>query len=421
MTLQFNPGAYASIYEQAQARRAQNDQQRNQTLNNSINAIPQAFLGYQQQQMARADQEKQDKYNQLMLGLKFGEAGYDPQAGMSALDASPQVSQQPEQMGQSPQPGPWSNAEPQGTPSAVTGGMYSNPPAPAMSPIVAAHKQMLASKNPFERPNVDYSGIMSSAKSGNYSPMFALPKNEQANAMKAFEYDQNRSDRESRDKQLTAYQQAMLNSNQGKLDATMGEKSNQFNQKEWDKIVKEADPMTTTGRSGLGMAAKADFNANRALTTLSKPIVTNQEAGNVMADIASIYQGGSATQYGMSHQGYTSLYGKLQGALQSVSGNPQDSLPAPIKQRLVSVLNEMKAQNKAVMKQQLDHLERSQPKVISNYQNEWKGIRQNLEGGIAGGPAQDQTPQITSQQEYDQLPMGTSYMWNGVPHVKGGK
>lgn len=210
MTLQFNPGAYESAYEQAQNRNAQNEQQRNQLLASSVNAIPQAIQGYQQNQQALAEKAKQDQYNRLLLGLKFGEAGYDPQAGMSALDESPQPAQQPQQM--SPRPGPWSNPEPQGMPAASTGGMYANPPSPAMSPVVAAHKQMLASRNPFERPRVDYAGVMSSAKSGDYAPMFALSKNDQANAMKAYEYDQNRADRNSRDNQITAYQQAMLDS-----------------------------------------------------------------------------------------------------------------------------------------------------------------------------------------------------------------
>lgn len=172
----------------------------------------------------------------------------------------------------------------------------------------------------------------------------------------------------------------------GARGLALSEKEDQFYQKEWDKIEKESNPLTTTGRSGLGMAAKADYNANRALVTLSKPVVTNQEAANVMADIAQIYQGGSPTEYGMSHQGYNTLYQKLTGSLQYLTGNPQDSLPDPIKQRLMGVLKEMKSTNKAVIKQQLDHLERAQPRVIGRFKNEWSGIRQNLENGIAGGP-----------------------------------
>lgn len=188
-----------------------------------------------------------------------------------------------------------------------------------------------------------------------------------------------------------------------KLDATTGEKTQQFAQKEWDKIVKESDPLTATSRSGLGMASRADYNANRALTTLSKPMVTNQEAANVMADIAQIYQGGSATEYGMSHQGYTSLYGKIQNAIQMVTGKPQDAMPDAVKQRLIGVLNDMKTTNGAVIKQQLDHIEKSQPKVIGQFKDEWKGLRQNLEGGIAGGPQQQSSIQESHPQDSEAI------------------
>lgn len=191
--------------------------------------------------------------------------------------------------------------------------------------------------------------------------------------------------------------------NAEKLNVSTGEKQDQFYQREWDKVVKDTDPLTASSRSGLGMATKADFQANRALLTLSKPMVTNQEAGNAMADIASIYQTGNPTEYGMSHQGYNTLYGKIQGAIQGLTGNPQDAVPDPIKQRLIGVLTEMKDTNKAVMKQNLDHYERAQPKLIQRYQDEWKGIRQNLEGGVAGGPDQG-TSSTTSG--------GITHRWN---------
>lgn len=156
-------------------------------------------------------------------------------------------------------------------------------------------------------------------------------------------------------------------------------KQDQFDQKEWDKIVKDTNPLTASSRSTLGMASKANYQADRALVTLSKPVVTNQEAGNVMADIAAIYQTGSPTQYGMSHQEYSTLYGKIKGALQTVTGNPQDALPDEIKQRLVGVLHEMKGTNGLVLKQQLDYTEKAKAKVISKFPQEWKDIRSTLE------------------------------------------
>ncbi len=159
----------------------------------------------------------------------------------------------------------------------------------------------------------------------------------------------------------------------------LGTKQDQFDQKEWDKIVKDTNPLTASNRTTLGMASKANFQADRALVTLSKPVVTNQEAGNAMADIAAIYQTGSPTQYGMSHQEYSTLYGKIQGALQSVTGKPQDALPDAIKNRLVGVLHDMKGTNSLVLKQQLDFTEKAKKRIIDKYPDEWKGIRSTLE------------------------------------------
>ncbi len=165
-------------------------------------------------------------------------------------------------------------------------------------------------------------------------------------------------------------------------DLTLGTRNDQFNAREWDKIVKDADPLNTNSRSSLGLAARANLQADTALKTLAHPMVTNQEAGNVMADMASIYQRGSATQYGMSHQAYNTLYGKIQNVLQEISGNPRDALPDAVKQRLISVLGDLKAVNGGVISQQLDLIERSKGKIINGggYQEDWKNLRSTLEG-----------------------------------------
>lgn len=160
----------------------------------------------------------------------------------------------------------------------------------------------------------------------------------------------------------------------------ISEKENQFYQREWDKLLKESDPLNASSRTPLGLASRATFQANRALKTLSNPVVTNQEAGNAMADIAAIYQNGSPTQFGMSHQEYKTVYGKVQGVLQAISGKPQDALPDAIKNRLVGVLNDMKATNSSLLKQRLDLTEHSKKAVISHFPDEWKEYRQILEG-----------------------------------------
>jgi len=165
---------------------------------------------------------------------------------------------------------------------------------------------------------------------------------------------------------------------------TIGGKEDQFYQREWDKLLKETDPLNASSRTPLGMASRATFNANRALKTLLNPVVTNQEAGNVMADVAGIYQNGSPTQFGMSHQAYDSLYGKIQGVKQLITGKPTDALPKDIKDRLVNVLSDMKATNQALLTQRLDMTEHTKKAVISRFPEEWKEYRAILEGDQSG-------------------------------------
>lgn len=190
----------------------------------------------------------------------------------------------------------------------------------------------------------------------------------------------------------------------------VGTKQDQFDQKEWDKIVKDVSPQTASTRTGLGMATKANFQADRALVTLSKPVVTVQEAGNVMADIAAIYQMGSPTQYGMSHQEYSTLYGKVQGALQSVTGKPQDALPDAVKERLVGVLHDMKSTNAEVLKQHLDFTEKSKAKIIKKFPDEWRDIRSTLEGN-PNQPGQTSIPG-TGPHGASVSQNGHTYNWN---------
>lgn len=156
------------------------------------------------------------------------------------------------------------------------------------------------------------------------------------------------------------------------------EKQQQFNQREWDKLVKEVNPLTTSGRNPLGMAMKANYNANRALSTLSNPMVTNQEAGNVMADIASIYQNGSPTQFGMSEQAYHTLYGKIASFKQFFTGKPQDALTPDVKNRLLNVLYDMKRTNFDVLKQNLAYTEKAKAKLIKSFPDEWKDMKETL-------------------------------------------
>ncbi len=147
---------------------------------------------------------------------------------------------------------------------------------------------------------------------------------------------------------------------------------------EWDKLDKITDPNIATNRSPLGMAGRANMAADRALTTLNQPDVTNQEAGNVMADIASIYQSGNPTEFGMSEQGYRTIYAQAAGFKQWVTGQPQDALPDEIKDRLKNVLQGMKNTNTKVIKQNLNYIEKAHKNLIQKDPNKWNDIKSSL-------------------------------------------
>lgn len=173
---------------------------------------------------------------------------------------------------------------------------------------------------------------------------------------------------------------------QNEHNLALSEKENQFWERQWQDFTNKNDPNLATSRTPIGMVGRANIQANRALTTLSKPTVTNQEAGNVMADLAGIYQGGAPTQFGMSHQEYQTLYGKAQSLLQQVSGKPQDALPADIKARLVSVLSEMKRDNQTILNKHFNTIEKTRKNLVQKYPDEWKSFRSGIEGDF--GPEQ---------------------------------
>lgn len=154
------------------------------------------------------------------------------------------------------------------------------------------------------------------------------------------------------------------------------------NTQEWDKLDKVVNPNIATNRSPLGMAGRANMSADRAITTLKQSDVTNQEAGNVMADIASIYQAGSPTEFGMSEQGYRSIQAQISGLQQYVTGKPTDALPPDIKERLKGVLQGMKNTNSKVIKQNLDYIERAHGNLINKDPDKWKDMRSILEGDL---------------------------------------
>lgn len=147
---------------------------------------------------------------------------------------------------------------------------------------------------------------------------------------------------------------------------------------EWDKLDKITNPNIATNRSPLGMAGRANMSADRAITTLNQPDITNQEAGNVMADVASIYQNGSPTEFGMSEQGYKTVQGQVAAIQQYLTGKPTDALTPAIKDRLKGVLQGMKNTNTKVIKQNLNYIEKAHGDLIKKDPDKWSDMKSSL-------------------------------------------
>lgn len=391
MALNFDPGAYESAFQYGQNRNQQARNQYAQGMQSLGEAIPQYYQGMQQQ----AQLQRQNRMDQLATALKLKDQGIDPTSAMNYLSTGQVPQGQPDNSNQdnSSQPsiGPWSNPQPQGTPSATTGGSYASQPSPMMgSPIVAAHKNMMAGKQTgfgsmFQSQPLDQS------RTNDPSYIASLPQNQRS----ALEWTQNQQRMNQDFSQRQAETQEMNKFRQSQANLQIGEKQGQFNEKQWADLVKNVNPETASSRTPVGIAARGNSNADRALATLSKPIVTNQEAGNVMADIASIYQNGSPSEFGMKHQEYSTLYGKLQGTIQQITGKPQDALPNDIKQRLTSVLTDLKNVNSTVINRNLDNIEKTRGKFIdsSGHRDDWNQLRSQYKPAAATTAAATPHPQ----------------------------
>lgn len=106
------------------------------------------------------------------------------------------------------------------------------------------------------------------------------------------------------------------------------------------KILKEANPISASSRTMLGIAQNSKTAADRALNLLNRPTVTKQDAASIAQDVNRLVSQ-TSTVSGADHQNYDTAYSRIQGALQAASGSPTDALPNDIKNHLKSVVKDM--------------------------------------------------------------------------------
>ena len=424
MTLQFDPSAYQRAFEYGQNR----DQQGKQMVADSLSAIPKAFEGIAQQKEAEKRQAAQDQMNKALLGLKAGEQGYDPNKFM-ALGQPTATAPRPNPMQSffqskpltdptmpdvQPLP-PQQSAPPSNLSNMGQGGASGNPfqaPPPqfasagvsdtGQSPHVAAwnalppdHPFGASQPTPqpsqpsngmpqglFDKAPVDYNAAIEKGPNG----ILNLPPKAQGGALQLYKDKQEQAKADNNRNTLSAYEQKQIDLKNQELgiqrnnrNFQLGEKGDQFDQKEWDKIAKDGNAATASGRTPLGVAARSNLYVSQALQTLNNPVVTVADAANAINAMGSAF--GEA---GRVDPSYNTLFSGVQGILQKISGKPTDALPNDIKAHIVQQLQGIERNNKALISKNLDYLEKSQPKIIGKHQDEWQGIRQSLEGATQG-------------------------------------
>lgn len=395
MSLNFDPSSYLAAFKVGQENQQQNRQNNQQLYSDtmggleSLAKIPEQKKAERYKQLAAYDPSLTDAANAART--EWLATGKLPLASNSPSQQNPQqnsgipgLSSPPPQMASAGMPDTGWGQTQQPSAMPLTPMPQASPmPQPQQmltSPIVAAHKEHLARNGKgqpqgmqslFQRQPVDYGDPT-------VNKLYAGKSKDQIGQIeKVREFNQRQDENKTRQQEMSDYRNQMLDMKKMNLNQTMGTRDDQFNQKEWDKIMEKHNPDAATPRSSIGISTRLINSADRALETLkdtSHPL-TYQDLGNVQQDIASIYQNGSPTDSAMKHNEYSTIYSNLGKTLQSLTGNPQDAVPDGIRKQLIDRLELLKGTSYDVINRDLDTVETGQRRVISNRSDEWKGVR----------------------------------------------
>lgn len=235
----------------------------------------------------------------------------------------------------------------------------------------------------------------------NFNPLAAAPTapvdSSQSPAMKGFQVNPNFM--------LTGQGDMMVKDPVNEIK--LKEQQDQFDQKQWTALTNKFNPAVVSSRSSLGMASNGNLRADRALSTLMQPMVTNAQLANSLADVAGIYQGGAPTQFGMHEQQYTTAYQQLQNTIQYLTANPTNVVTPEIKQKIVGTINDLKKVNNDYMAQTFKSVEGSQKKLIAKYPEEWASLKDTwLPAETTGAKFGEKSPGLSPSNiktQYNQL------------------
>lgn len=180
----------------------------------------------------------------------------------------------------------------------------------------------------------------------------------------------------------------------------MKQKQDQFDQRQWSAFVNKNTPTLASSRSTLGMAANGNLRADRALVSIqNNPTMTYQDLGNVVGDLAGIYQGGAPTDMAMKHQQYESIQSQIANLKQYITGKPQNAVPQQVKQKLVDVINNLKTINNDAINRHFEVQEKAQKRLISKFPDEWQSLRQQIQDNYGVNNNSQSSEQSSNQED----------------------
>lgn len=151
-------------------------------------------------------------------------------------------------------------------------------------------------------------------------------------------------------------------------DVALSEKTDQFNQRRWERFGAAVNPMNAGSRRALGVAATNNMRADRLLQTAMNKNITSQDYSNMIADLQGIYKGGVPDQVMLAHGDYPSLQRKAGQILGMLSGNPSGVHTPQLLEHLKSLTQELKDVDNKVINDNLgfnrvifDDLEKDDP------------------------------------------------------------
>jgi hypothetical protein len=130
---------------------------------------------------------------------------------------------------------------------------------------------------------------------------------------------------------------AQQEANAGSIGGLSKEQENDI-----QKIIQDTNPLAA-GRNALGIAGKSISYLNKAESTLSKDMVTNDDAKRAISAIDAAYASAGGSEVDPT------VYGRIKGWMQMVAGKPTNIMPKAMKQELLDQIKDIRSVNEQTL------------------------------------------------------------------------